>query len=458
MLHISLGFSFCILTAVIQAIYLENSFCSEDPMMKIYCCILTNPSLHITYQTVPCYNSHLWATHKNKKMSDCAFVNLSSFAYKLFSSLATEDNVLISPLSISSALALASAGATANSSCLKEFHSILNINSHEDIPALSKHLLDSATKDGIKLTTANGVWTKDLKPSYISTVEKVHYAKADILPQTYGPIDQFVNEKTNGLIKDMLVGDIDPLVVGVLVNAVYFKGSWMEKFDEVKTYEKVFTCANGSSKPAKFMFADRKMQFLEEVDSLDNASIVKLDYGSRNKDDVSMDEEAEFSALFILPEKEGKEGMQRVIKQLDAIHSDNSGESELGAILDDMKQPRKVKLHLPRFKVEYGVKSIKDELKSLGLKTCFDQDNGFLEMSNDPLVHLDDVLHKAVMEVSEEGTEAAAATAAIMMTRSMPIMPIPELIFDRPFLMLVLHTKTMTPLFLSKVDDPEFLF
>ena len=391
-------------------------------------------------------------------MSDCAFVNLSSFAYKLFSSLAAEDNVLISPLSISSALALASAGATANSSCLKEFHSVLNINAHEDIPLLSKHLLDSAAKDGIKLTTANGVWTKDLKLSYISTVEKVHDAKADILPKTYGPIDQFINEKTNGLIKDMLVGDIDPLVVGVLVNAVYFKGSWMEKFDEFNTYEKLFNCANGSSKPAKFMFADRKMQFLEEVDSLDNASIVKLDYGSRNKDDASMDEEAEFSALFILPKEKGTDGMQRVIKQLVAIHSDNSGESELGAILDDMKQPRKVKLHLPRFKMEYGVKSIKDELKSLGLKTCFDQDNGFLEMSNDPLVHLDDVLHKAVMEVSEEGTEAAAATAAIMMTRSMPMIPTPELIFDRPFLMLVLHTKTMTPLFLSKVDDPEFLF
>ncbi|GFH44207.1 hypothetical protein CTEN210_00680 [Chaetoceros tenuissimus] len=169
------------------------------------------------------------------------------------------------------------------------------------------------------------------------------------------------------------------------------------------------------------------MQFLEEVDSLDNASIVKLDYGSHKKDDVSMDEEAEFSALFILPKDEGKDGMQSVIKQLEAIHSDNSGESELGAILDDMKQPRKVKLHLPRFKMEYGVKSIKDELKALGLKTCFQEDNGFLEMSNDPKVYLDDVLHKAVMEVSEEGTEAAAATAAIVMTRSMPMIPTPSL-------------------------------
>ena len=155
-------------------------------------------------------------------MSDCAFVNLSSFAYKLFSSLAAEDNVLISPFSISSALALASAGATANSSCLKEFHSILNINAHEDVPLLSKHLLDSAAKDGIKLTTANGVWTKDPKPSYNSTVEKVHAAKADNLPKTYGPIDQFINKKTNGLIKNMLVGDIHPNIVGVLVNAVYF--------------------------------------------------------------------------------------------------------------------------------------------------------------------------------------------------------------------------------------------
>jgi serpin B len=80
-----------------------------------------------------------------------------------------------------------------------------------------------------------------------------------------------------------------------------------------------------------------------------------------------------------------------------------------------------------------------------------------MEMSDDPLVHLDEVFHKAVMEVTEEGTEAAAASVGIIMTRSMP-MPPEKLVFDRPFVMIILHVPTKTPLFLARVDDPELMF
>merc|ERR1719469_1463735 len=98
--------------------------------------------------------------------------------------------------------------------------------------------------------------------------------------------------------------------------------------------------------------------------------------------------------------------------------------------------------------LEYG--KIINEDESIGGK---DQ---FLQMSEDPEVYLDDVLHKAVMEVTEEGTVAAAATAGIMMSRSIPKPPI-DMIFDRPFGMVVLHTPSMTPLFVARVNDPDFI-
>lgn len=87
---------------------------------------------------------------------------------------------------------------------------------------------------------------------------------------------------------------------------------------------------------------------------------------------------------------------------------------------------------------------------------AFGGEEGFLQMSEDPQLYLDDVFHKAVMEVTEEGTVASAATAAIMMSRSIP-QPPKEMIFDRPFGMVVLHTPSMTPLFVARVDDPEFV-
>merc|ERR1711862_144580 len=98
-----------------------------------------------------------------------------------------------------------------------------------------------------------------------------------------------------------------------------------------------------------------------------------------------------------------------------------------------------------------GVESLKPFLQSIGIKSAFEGFDQFSGMSNDPLVHLDDVLHKVVMEVSEEGTTAAAAAVSVIASRSMPQTETMRL--DRPFLMMVLHVPTTTPLFMGKIGD-----
>ncbi len=372
-----------------------------------------------------------------------------SFAYGLFSLLTTnasEPNVLVSPFSIASALGLVLAGTTIDSKCGNELSDTLNVNSHLDLPLLSSAVLESASSEpSVTLTSANGIWSRNLKSSYISTVKAKHAAEASDLPKTYGPIDQYITEKTNGLITNMLEGDIDPLVVAVLVNAVHFKGDWAEKFDSSHTTKGKFTTVSGEERDAMFMFAERKIPVATEVEELQGANMLRLDYGEQN----------DYAAYFILPDENTKESMNGVIQGL--LELSKKGSEALGDVFGKMSSHRKVAVTLPRFKVEYGVRSIKDELRSLGINEAFGGREGFMEMSDDPDVHLDDVLHKAVMEVTEEGTEAAAATVGIMMTRSMPIPPIP-MVFDRPFVMAVMHEPTKTPLFLARIDDPVFSF
>jgi serpin B len=132
--------------------------------------------------------------------------------------------------------------------------------------------------------------------------------------------------------------------------------------------------------------------------------------------------------------------------------------------------PREVVLSLPRFRIEWGASSLQKCLRRLGVNLAFDggqtinnksekKDILFSRMTNDPAVYLDDVIHKAVMEVTEEGTVAAAATVSVMRARSLVIPPPPLVLeFNRPFVMLVVHVPTNTPVFMARVQEPQLAF
>jgi len=124
-------------------------------------------------------------------------------------------------------------------------------------------------------------------------------------------------------------------------------------------------------------------------------------------------------------------------------------------LLELRKSSREVGLLLPRFKAEWGVTSLMPHLRALGVAAAFDpKARGFSRMSNDPKLHINDVLHKATIEVNEEGTVAAAATAVRMRQLSLPI-PIP-MHFNRPFVMLVVHRPSAVPLFAGRFNHPKF--
>lgn len=382
--------------------------------------------------------------------------HLSTFSYDLFSELSrsSDANVLVSPFSVASAMAMVLAGATPKSTCESELKNVLGVDSHDVVAESTKEIVSSSS-ESVSLTSANGLWSRSaVRPSFAETVREIHSAVAAELPDTYVPIDEYVSEKTNGLLQNTMEGGpVDPLTVAVLVNAVHFKGDWTVEFEKESTATGTFTNHDGGTERVPFMRSERETNFASGVEALGGADVVRLDYGTKDDADVA--------ALFVLPAEKGREALDDVVERLSTLNAEDDcgtkrksfSETALGRTFSKSK----LRLYLPRFRISYGTRSLKAELRSLGVNSCFDDDESLLEMSDDPKVRLDEVVHKTVMEVTEEGTEAAAATVAVIKSRSLP-RPSPTIKFNRPFVMLVMHLPTNTPLFLAKVDDPEFEF
>ena len=331
--------------------------------------------------------------------------------------------------------------------------------------------------ESVTVTQSNGIWTQGpIHESYIATLKEVHSATAQSLSsmRTYDPINEYVSNATNNLINNVFAPatPIDPLVRAILVNAIHLKGKWKYPFDKSNTRNGQFVNHKGESKSCQFMSMTRSMFVETEVEELGNATILQLDYGMEEENIKDKREaknpffgqennaKAPFRALFLLPSDDQPSSMAALMSNLTLTLSTNSSSNTLHSLLPPESQ--KVHLLLPKFKVKYGTKSLTTPLQSMGLTAPFASNithPPFDRLSPDPQVYLSDVLHQATLEVNEEGTEAAAVTVGVIKTRCMPRPPL-EVVFDRPFIMMVIHvdeeTGVGTPLFLGKMMDPVF--
>lgn len=358
--------------------------------------------------------------------------------FKQACSMQKAGDVVISPISVVVAMSMAAAGATDGHKSGKEIRTamkhglVLQGSDEASVHAYFKDLLNGMHQSDkrVDITIANSVWAQgDVLPSFKSTCEKHFNAKSHPLSGA-APINSWVESETKGMIKTLL--DADPEGPAVLLNAVYFKGEWQTKFDEAKTVEGTFRLFDGSTRPCMLMSSvDKKMLYT----STDYADVAVLPYG-----------EGRFKGVVILPKKEGQVEMGNTIEALFGTPS------SFAEVMDSIGTEH-VSLQLPRFKVDYGPTSLKPALKKMGVESGFGGSGGFLRMTSDQSVYIQDVLHKAVIEVNEEGTTAAAATAVVM-TRSLPAPPLP-MVVDRPFLFAVHDTETNSLLFISRVESPE---
>ena len=348
-----------------------------------------------------------------------------------------QENVFISPLSIALALQMTahgSAGATWDAMAgAMNVSGLTPAEAAAGNLALRDELLKADKK--VRLDIANSLWLrKDVKlqKQFAADCGKYYQASVTTLdfarPSAVTTINDWVAKNTNGRIKE-IVSELTPEEILVLVNAIYFKGSWSKEFDPKLTSPREFHLVSG---PAQRRMMNREDRFRYKAD--DAMQAVALPYG-----------DGRLNMYVFLPSQ--KDGLGRLI---DATKPDNFTE------LFDGFGEKKGTVVLPRFKIEFEQNLVKT-LQKLGMGLAFTPGADFSRMVVPPATAaISDVLHKTFVEVNEEGTEAAAVTGVKMMATAMPR---PEekfdFVCDHPFLCAIRDDVTGSVLFLGAIFDPK---
>ena len=365
------------------------------------------------------------------------------FTFKLFRELARKDpsaNIFFSPCSVMLCLAMVCDGASGETrdGMAKALElSGLDAKGLEDAIAGLRSVL-AAQGSGVQLLISNSLWCSQSIPVDAAFTARVHdIYDAEVHEIDFGAqdasarINSWVSEKTARMIPQIADG-FNPLTLLVALNAIYFKGGWSEPFHRVFTREEPFTTGDGHRKPVPTMRQSGKFRYSEQAEF----QAVVLPYAGKR-----------ISMYVLLPARESN--LQRLRDALGA------GEWQ---VLTKKFDETKGSVLFPRFKVNYSA-ALRGALTNLGMERAFDHERAEFAgiRKPPPLVWIDEVLHKAVAEVNEEGTEAAAATMSEMfgasMERSRPE-PHFEMVVDRPFLFLIRDESSGNILFMGSVVDP----
>ena len=368
-------------------------------------------------------------------------------------------NLMISPVSLFTALSMTANGASNEVLEQMRKHMLFADDfTYEELNAFNRYLLRLLNREenGLELSLANSVWIYDqkdymIRDSYKDMLENVFDTslKNFRYSSDYVKINAWIEERTNNRIKDMLEEEnLEPIEdqLMVLVNALYFKGTWANEFTNVDLQDKHFKTNEGEVSP-DWMRNSAKLKHIKNDDIIG----VKLPYALKNEDDT-IGEMANLSMKILMPKNKG----------LDDFLKDFSSNTwtDIEKEFDYPSLGSNVALTMPKFKYESESISMKEFYEALGARLPFDSSQKgnvmWNEMVNESadMVWIDDVVHKTFIEVDEYGTEAAAATAVIMMERlSMPPPPI-EISIDRPFVYLITDDETGSILFLGKVENP----
>lgn len=371
----------------------------------------------------------------------------TAFTLDLFKKLSEDDpkkNLFFSPLSICSALSMVFQGAKGNTAA--EMSKVLSVTRAGDIHPGYEKLISEINKPDTKylLRLANrlfGETSYDFLASFTDSCQKFYHAdlkkldfraKAD---DSRKHINAWVEEKTESKIQNLLApGIINSLTRLVLVNAIYFKGNWANQFLKDRTMERPFKISKNETKMVQMMYKKAKFNMTYIPDHC--TKILEVPYVDH-----------ELSMIILLPDE-----IEDTSTGLEKLEREMTYEKLMDWINPEMMDLTEVELSLPKFKLEekYNLKPV---LRSLGMTEAFDEGKAdFSGMSSNRDLFLSEVVHKSFVEVNEEGTEAAAATAAIMMLRCAMITP--RFIADHPFLFFIRHNLTGSILFYGRFCFP----
>jgi serpin B len=369
----------------------------------------------------------------------------NQFALDLYGQLNKEQpgkNLFFSPVSISIALGMTTAGARGQTET--EMAQVLHLTcilpqAHAEYQMLLGRWNAQGKDRGYQLRVANRLWGKKdfhFLAEYLKLTRQQYGAElalVDFKGQTEAArkeINGWIEKQTADKIKNLLApGVLDPMTRLVLTNAIYFKGDWASQFKKDQTRDEDFTVSADKKVKVPLMRQTQTYPYAED------AALQALELPYKGN---------ELSMLVLLPKK--PDGLAAVESSLSAQQS-AALRARLGA--------RKVNAYLPKFKLETTF-SLNDTLTALGMKTPFTDAADFSGMDGEKNLYISAVIHKAFVDVNEEGTEAAAATAVVMRKKSERIER-PPVVFraDHPFVFMICDKRDGSILFLGRMASPK---
>ncbi|XP_014304033.1 leukocyte elastase inhibitor-like [Myotis lucifugus] len=370
------------------------------------------------------------------------------FAVDLFRTLKDNNpsgNIFISPMSISSALAMVFLGArgTTEAQMSKTLHFDAVKEIHSSFQSLNADINKRGAPYILKLANRlYGEKTYEFLPEFLASTQEMYGAElASVDFQRASEdarklINEWVKGQTEGKIPELLAaGMVDNMTKLVLVNAIYFNGNWQEKFSKTATTNTLFRLNKKDTKTVNMMYQKSTFPFgyIEDLKCL----VLELPYKGW---DLSM--------VILLPDdiEDDATGLKKIEEQLtlEKLHEWTKPEN-LRSI--------KVNVHLPRFKVEESY-NLNSHLKSLGIEDLFDSTADLSGMSRARDLFISKIIHKSFVEVNEEGTEAAAATEEEISV-GCALMPKTEnFVADHPFIFFIRHNPSTNILFLGRLSSP----
>ncbi|KAK0170427.1 hypothetical protein PV328_010993 [Microctonus aethiopoides] len=374
---------------------------------------------------------------ENQEALHSVVKNVNEFSAEYFKILSEENenkNIICSPLSASVILSMVTYGARGLTE--EQLRSGLHLSDDNTTKNGFQSLIDTLNNfKEVDLRLANKIFIADgfaVKSEFKNTSETIFRSASENIDFTKPvmaskTINQWCEQQTNDRIKNIVEPDDLEGAALILINAVYFKGNWAEKFDPALTKPGPFHINDTTVKEVPMMFKSGKFNFgyIEEF----NVQYVELPYKNNNSEDA-------VSMFIMLPNETS--GLKNVETNLDKIN------------FEKLRGPaQKIHLQLPKFKIESKF-DLKGVLQKMGMKEMFESTANFKGINESTPLKVSKILQKAFIEVNEEGTEAAAVTGMQIMLMCMPL----NIIINRPFICVIVANHTGTQLFNARVIDP----
>ncbi|XP_078090300.1 alpha-1-antitrypsin-like isoform X1 [Mustelus asterias] len=379
----------------------------------------------------------------HEQESDMAMVSSANadFAFDLYKEIAnhSSSNIFFSPLSISTALAMLSLG-TRSATREQLLHGLHFNNMTEERTAKMnrgyKQLLQAlmAERNELQLSTGNSLHIQkgfDVLPNFLNKTKKFYNAEVFPLDFKLDPenakqqVNDYVKKMTKGKIKKMF-STIDPETKLMLINYVFFKGNWKEPFDPTVTREAFFNVDKTTKVKVQMMFQND--WFSEISDFHLSSNVIKLPYVGNA------------SMIAILP-AEGK---------LEDVEQNLSREKFEEWLQRLGHRRRRFFLSFPKLSLSVSCE-LKNILKEMGVRDLFTDDADLFGISTNTSLKVSQVTHKAVLDIDEKSTEAAASTGIKITPMSLP----PSITFNKPFLLIIYEENRNNILFLGRIKDPS---